>query len=110
MVQKLWWGFAPSFSSHVRLGERGAPVLFPGTWWSPGASSLRVRGIPHLAKNERDAPNYLHAARNRAACAPFFKERRMRFIRSTKLHRQSGVWGTLHWLLGQSSKALANVY
>jgi hypothetical protein len=23
-----WWGFAPSFSAHVRWGERGAPVLF----------------------------------------------------------------------------------
>jgi len=22
------WGYAPSFSAHVRLGERGAPVLF----------------------------------------------------------------------------------
>jgi hypothetical protein len=38
-----WWGFAPSFSSHVRLGERGAPAL-----------CVKVRGIPHLAKNERD--------------------------------------------------------
>jgi hypothetical protein len=35
---------------------------------------LRVEygGIPHLAKNERDAPNFLHAALDKAACAPFF--------------------------------------
>jgi hypothetical protein len=30
-------------------------------------------GIPHLAKNERDAPNFLSAALDRTACAPFFK-------------------------------------
>jgi hypothetical protein len=30
-------------------------------------------GIPHLAKNERDAPNFLYAALDRTACAPFFK-------------------------------------
>jgi hypothetical protein len=42
-----------------------------------GEKSFRVEcgGIPHLAKNERDAPNFLHAALDRAACAPFFKER-----------------------------------
>jgi hypothetical protein len=36
---------------------------------------LRVeyRGIPHLAKNERDAPNFLHAALDKSACAPFFQ-------------------------------------
>jgi hypothetical protein len=32
-------------------------------------------GIPHLAKNERDAPNFLYAALDRTACAPFFKEK-----------------------------------
>jgi hypothetical protein len=57
---------------------------------------LRVeyRGIPHLAKNERDAPNFLHAALDKAACAPFFKERRIKFIEATEPHRKSGVWGT----------------
>jgi hypothetical protein len=55
---------------------------------------VEYRGIPHLAKNERDAPNFLYAAPDRAAYAPFFKERRMRFAGSTKLHRKSGMWGT----------------
>jgi hypothetical protein len=41
-----------------------------------GANSC---GIPHLAKNERDAPNFLHEAPDKAACAPFFKERRVKF-------------------------------
>jgi hypothetical protein len=52
------------------------------------------RGIPHLAKNERDAPNFLCADLDKTACAPFFKERRMRFVEPTKPHRKSGMWGT----------------
>jgi hypothetical protein len=52
------------------------------------------RGIPHLAKNERDAPNFLHGDLDKTACAPFFKERRMKFAEPTKPHRKSGVWGT----------------
>jgi hypothetical protein len=54
----------------------------------------KSRGIPHLAKNERDAPNFLYAALDRTACAPFIKEWRMKFSEPTKLHRKSGVWGT----------------
>jgi hypothetical protein len=48
---------------------------------------LRVKGcgIPHLAKDERDAPNFLHAALDKSACAPFFKERRMRRVEPSKL-------------------------
>jgi hypothetical protein len=51
-------------------------------------------GIPHLAKNERDAPNFLYAALDRTTCAPFLKERRMKFREPTKLPRKSGMWGT----------------
>jgi hypothetical protein len=57
-------------------------------------------GIPHLAKNERDAPNFLYAALDRTACAPLFKERRMKFRGSTKLHRKSGMWGTRRLVWG----------
>jgi hypothetical protein len=35
--------------------------------------NVEVRGIPHLAKNERDAPNLLYAALDKTAWAPFFK-------------------------------------
>jgi hypothetical protein len=49
---------------------------------------------PHLAKNERDTPNFLHAALARGACAPFYKERRMKSAEPNKLYRKSGVWGT----------------
>jgi hypothetical protein len=61
-------------------------------------------GIPHLAKNERDAPNFLHAILDKIACAPFVKERRMEFTEPTKLHRKSGVWGTLGSVAGTDSR------
>jgi hypothetical protein len=51
-------------------------------------------GIRHLAKNERDTPNFLQVDETRSACAPFFKERRMKFREPTKPHRKSGIWGT----------------
>jgi hypothetical protein len=60
----------------------------------PTDKTVKIRGIPHLAKNERDAPNFLHAALDRTMCAPFFEERRMKFAEPTKLHRKSGMWGT----------------
>ena len=69
-----------------------------GFWGAGWESGWKCGGIPHLAKNERDAPNFLHAAPDKTACAPFFKERRMKFAEPTRLHRKSGVWGTRHWL------------
>jgi hypothetical protein len=50
-------------------------------------------GIPHLAKNERDAPNFLYAALDRTACAALFKESRMKCREPTKLHRKTEMWG-----------------
>jgi hypothetical protein len=58
------------------------------------SKSVEICGIPHLAKNERDTPNFLHAALDKIACAPFFKERRMKFAEPTNLHKKSGIWGT----------------
>jgi hypothetical protein len=57
-------------------------------------STVWRSGIPHLAKNERDAPNFLHAALDKAACASFIKEGHMKFAEPTKQHRKSGMWGT----------------
>ena len=57
-------------------------------------------GIPHLAKNERDAPNFLYAALDRTACAALFKESRMKSREPMKLHRKSGMWGTRRYLRG----------
>jgi hypothetical protein len=42
----------------------------------------------------RDTPNFLYAALDKASCAPFIKERRMKFGEPVKLHRKSGIWGT----------------
>jgi hypothetical protein len=40
------------------------------------SSPKRILGAPHLAKNERDAPNFLPCGiGTRSACAPFFKEK-----------------------------------
>jgi hypothetical protein len=38
-------------------------------------------------------PDFLYAALDMTACAPFFKERRMKFAEPTKLHRKSEMWG-----------------
>jgi hypothetical protein len=38
-----------------------------------GESRGESCGIPHLAKNERDAPNFLQVDETRSACAPFFQ-------------------------------------
>jgi len=60
----------------------------------------KVCGIPHLAKKERDTPNFLYAALDRTSCAPLSKERRMKFREPTELHRKSGVWGTRRFVGG----------
>jgi hypothetical protein len=44
--------------------------------------------------SERDAPNFLHAALDKSACAPFFKQRRMKLVEPNNLYRKSGMWGT----------------
>src|ERR1700753_3139223 len=51
-------------------------------------------GIPHLAKNERDAPNFLHAALDKSACAPFLKERRMKWDGTHETSQEIGDMGT----------------
>jgi hypothetical protein len=52
------------------------------------------RGIPHLANNRRDTPNFLQVDGTRSARTPFFEERRLRVREPTEPHRKSGVWGT----------------
>src|SRR5271170_1503754 len=49
-------------------------------------------------------PNFLQVDEARSACAPFFKERRMKFREPTKPHRKSGVWGTRLWSSGEREK------
>jgi hypothetical protein len=50
----------------------------------------------HICQNRADTPNFLHAALDTTARAPFFKERRMKFAEPTTLPRKSGIWGTRH--------------
>jgi hypothetical protein len=54
---------------------------------------VAYRGIPHLAKNERDAPSFLYVALDKTACAPFFAERCMKCAEPNKPHRKSGDVG-----------------
>jgi hypothetical protein len=64
--------------------------------WSCGTRSrLEGKGcdIPHLAKNERDAPNFLYAALERTMCAALFKESRMKFREPTKTPQEIGDVG-----------------
>src|ERR1700685_2087233 len=54
---------------------------------------VEVRGIPHLAKNERDARISCTRHQPTATCAAFIEESRMKFINANKLHRKSGGVG-----------------
>jgi hypothetical protein len=83
------------------LANVGHPSDFLGVFEVVEKMPGKSCGIPHLAKNERDAPNFLHAALEKTACAPFFKERRVKFAEPTTAHRKSGVWGTRDLLLGK---------
>jgi hypothetical protein len=56
-------------------------------------SYLKIRGIPHLAKNERDAPDFPNAALDTTKRAPFFKERRMKFVRIHEISQEMGDVG-----------------
>ena len=40
-----------------------------------------------------NTPNFLHAALDKSPCAPFFKERRMRFLEPIGLNRKFGAMG-----------------
>lgn len=40
---------------------------------NPEELPVEDRGLPHLAKDERDTPTFLPAPLEKTACAPFFK-------------------------------------
>src|SRR5271156_4397251 len=56
-------------------------------FWRTGAR------FAHPTSQKRDAPNFLFAALERTACAPFIKERRMKYREPTKPHRKFGGVG-----------------
>jgi cytochrome c553 len=55
---------------------------------------VEVRGISHLAKNERDTPISCSLRWTMPRVRLSLKERRMKFAEPNNLHRKSGVWGT----------------
>jgi hypothetical protein len=55
------------------LANMGHPSCFRFIDYRSREKNVEVCGIPHLAKYERDAPNFLFAALDKATCAPFFK-------------------------------------
>jgi hypothetical protein len=86
-----------------RTGNPGISLVFREMWDSTALicedsrsdANLkgRIRGIPHLAKNKRDARISCTLHRARVACAAFIEESRMKFINANKLHRKSGGVG-----------------
>jgi hypothetical protein len=60
-------------------GNNVSDVFSSQDFPNPIDMTVEVRGIPHLAKNERDTLNFLYSALDTTACAPFFKERRIKF-------------------------------
>jgi hypothetical protein len=50
----------------------GHPSCFRRGYRHNGEETFRSV-VSHIAKNERDAPTFLYAALDMAACAPFFK-------------------------------------
>jgi hypothetical protein len=100
-VKAIVWALPVVFGPRTlwrTWGTRPGPLAFH---YDVERSTVWRGGIPHLAKNERDTPNFLHAALDKAACAPFIKEGRMKFAEPTKQHRKSGMWGTRGLWLGQ---------
>src|ERR1700679_1254392 len=77
----------------------GAPLAFREMWDSTAAEppvlgliskTIKVFGIPHLAKNERDTRISCTRHQERAPCAAFIEESCIKLVFVTKLHRKSG--------------------
>jgi hypothetical protein len=69
-------------------------------FFGPARARVWESWYPTSREKRADAPNFLYAALDGTACAPFFKERRMKFREPTRPHRKSGKWGTRHSLPG----------
>jgi hypothetical protein len=87
----------PSFSAHVRWGERGAPLRICET-----AGGLRGRpAVSHISRKTSEMPGISCTQLSTGtARAPFIKERRRKFREPTRLHRKSGMWGTRRLVRG----------
>ncbi len=56
---------------------------------------------------ESHTPNFLYAELDITACAPFFKERRMKCAEPIEIRRKSGIWGAQPSLLVGERSALS---
>jgi hypothetical protein len=81
-------------SGYLARFSRDVGFRCTATGIRPGCKGATNGRPPHLAKNQRDTPNFLHAAPDKTTCAPFFKERRMKSGEPNQLYRKSGLWGT----------------
>ncbi len=65
--------------------------------------------VSHISRKTSEMPRISCTQRlDEAACAPFFKERRMKFEKPIRFHRKSGVWGTPGFLAGIDGPWLAD--
>ena len=63
--------------------------VYPGALGVKAFEKFRFRPMYAGA----NTPNFLQGARDTAACAPFFKERRMKFVEPTGPNRKFGAMG-----------------
>ena len=66
---------------------------------------IEIRGS-HPSQKTRRTPDSCHAALDKTACAPFYKERRMNFAEPSKLNRNPGIWGTRRFVALFRKRAL----
>jgi hypothetical protein len=90
-------GLRPTQGNEKRLGP--ASALYGTVTLSlssrPKRSGAEGPAVPRTLRGDVFRPERTriscHAALDRAACAPFFKERRMMFADATNFYRKSGV-------------------
>ncbi len=78
----------------LRNQPQGCPILlvFCEGWDTTNLDT--DRRVSHPLQSAQRTPDSCHAALDKTACAPFSKERRMKFAEPSKLNRNPGGWGT----------------
>ena len=100
---KAWWGQRTSCGFPHRkphtlpwLGPRsrksGVLRAFREGWDTTNLDT--DRSVSHPLQRTQRTPDSCHAALDKTARAPFYKERRMNFAQPSKLNRNPGRWGT----------------
>jgi hypothetical protein len=94
LFKKLWRGFAPSFSAHVRSGERGAPVQFPVCWfWVEGLGLKAV--VSHISRKTSEIPGFpVRGSKQRPRVRLSLRKAAWNLPTPSNLTGNPGVWGT----------------